>query len=416
MIRLHVVALCLALASSAMAADTTTNPMSGKSVAELGNVLNSNAPEMDRANAALALAELVTPPKVEKRQKAPEWELKIPASFIETCTIGLRDRSSAVRFYSGQALARAGADALPALIQAVQSDNDDCKIAAIHAIGMMAKSMAGKKGSPEVELTSVFGSTVPALRKALQDENHIVREATCATFSRLGTTGEPAIDELIALLDDGNFCVVNRAVHAVAAVDPAGVKSVPALVRALESKHDVREFIVKELGDMGQAAKGAVPALCRLVGEDKNSWHVALESTKALLKIVTYEEKPQLDAMIPERKQALRAIAQAIAAQDATFLQARIRNTLFDHSGYCPIGGEIEPLMPWLETTLREWAKAEPGHYPPPVDKLCLLLAKIGRNYERDYVVSLAKELKSAKDTKEAYRNDFDPILNLEDK
>ena len=72
--------------------------------------------------------------------------------------------------------------------------------------------------------------------------------------------------------------------------------------------------------------------------------------------------------------------------------------------------------MPWLEQTLREWAKAEPGRYPPPVDRLCVFLARIGQNYKRDYVVALAKELKAAKDTNESCLKYLEPMLNLEKK
>jgi hypothetical protein len=143
---------------------------------------------------------------------------------------------------------------------------------------------------------------------------------------------------------------------------------------------------------------------------------VALQSTKALLVIVTYEEKPVQDALVAERKQALGAIATAIPNQDAKFLQARIRNILFDHVGYCPIGAEIDPLLPWLEQTLRDWAKADPGSYPPPRDRLCVLLARIGENYKKDQLVALAKELKAANDTKESCIKDLEPILNLETK
>ena len=425
MLKIPISILSLALVAGVMAAPVPApNPMSGKSVAELEKVLKSDAPEMDRANAALALTECVTPPEAPKGKKKgkkdddpPAWELKIPGGFIDACIIGLADESSAVRFYSGQALTLAGAEALPALTKAVESDNDDCRISAIHAIGMMAKKMTrGGRGDSEGDLSAVFGLAMPALKKALKDENYIVREAACGTFSRLGMAGAPALDDLIALLEDDNFCVVNRAVHAVAAADPGGTRSVPALVATLESEHDVREFIVKELGAMGQAAKGAVPALCNLAGEDKNSWQVALESTKALLVIVTYEEKPVQDALAAERKQALGAIATAIPNQDAKFLQARIRNILFDHEGYCPIGAEIDPLLPWLEQTLRDWAKADPGAYPPPRDRLCVLLAKIGENYKKDQLVALANELKVANDTKESCLKDLEPILNLETK
>jgi len=426
MAKIQISILCLALATSVMAArKAEPNPMSGKSVAQLREVLQSEAPEMDRANAALALGEKVTPPATEKGkkgkkdkkgQKTPEWELKVSDGFVDTCAIGLKDRAGSVRFYSGKALVPVGADALGALTKAAACDNDDTRISAIHAVGMMAKSMAGKKGGPQVDLAPVFGSAVPVLRKALKDKNYIVRETACGTFARLGTAGAPAIDDLIALLDDKQFCVVNQAVHAVAAVDPGGDKSVPALVKALESEHDVREFIVKELGAMGQRAKDAVPALSKLAGEDKNSWHVALQSTKALLTIVTYRDKPEKDAVVAQRKQALGAIARVVAGQDAIFLQARIRNTLLDHKGYCPIGAEIEPMMPWLEKTLRQWAKVQRGHYGPPRDLLCAFAARIGQNYKKDHLIAIAKELKAAKDTNKDALKDLDIILKLEDK
>lgn len=352
------------------------NPMSGKSVAQLGKILKSGAPEMDRVNAVLALRAMVSPPEVSKgkrgrNSKAPEWTLKIPAGFIHACAAGLEDGACAVRFYSGQAMALAGAEALPALIKAVGAEHDDCSISALHAMGMMAKRMGRSKSKTgEVDLAPVFGPAVPVLRQALKRSNYIVREAACAAFARLGAAGSPAIDDLIALLADGHFCVVNQAVHAVAAADPGGAKSVPALVKALASEHDVREFIVKELGNMGRAAKGAVPGLCKLVGLDKNSWHVALESARALLRIVTYDEKPAQDAVAAERKQALSAIATALLNQDAQFLQARIRNAVFDNKGYCPIGKGGEPLKESFERMMREHARAEPGHTGPPRPKV----------------------------------------------
>lgn len=409
---------CIALAASALAAPPLpANPMSGKTVADLAKILESDAPEMDRANAALALAEFVTPPDSPKGKKAPEWELKIPEGFLDACTIGLADRAGSVRFYSSHALAQAGADALPALVEAAKTDNDDQKISAIHGIAMMAREMGGgRKGGPQGDMTKVFGPAVPVLRKALKDENYIVRETACATLSRLGTAGAPALDDLIALLKDKHFCVVNRAVEAVAAADPSGARSVPALLDALESEHDVREFIVKEFAAMGKAAKPAVPALCKLVGEDKNSWQVALESTKALLRIVTYEDKPAQDAMVAQRNQALSAIGKALMKQDAKFLQARIRNTVLDHAGYCPIGPEAEPLVEWFEQALREFAATEKGHFGPPLPRVVRFLAGVGKTYKTEHLVALAKELQAAKDTREAWRKEFAPLLKLESK
>jgi len=426
MIKPSIPIMCLALATSAMAAPAPPpNPMAGKSVSELHAILKkSDAPEMDRANAALALAEFVSPPneaggkkKGRKAKNAPEWVLKIPEGFIDAAATGLADRAGSVRFYSGHALALAGADAVPTLIKAAGSANADEKISAIHAIGMTAGKMSGsKKGGTPADLAPVFASAVPVLQKALKDDNYIVRETACATFSRLGTVGALALDDLIALLDDAEFCVVNRAVHAVAAADPGGSKSVLALVEALESEHEVREFIVKELGRMGQAAKDAVPALCALVGEDKNSWQVALAATSALLNIVTYGEKPAEDLMVAERNQALRAIGEAMANQDARFLQARIRNTVLDHKGYGPVGAESEPLVDFLEQTLRDWAVTEKGYFGPPLPRLCEVLAEIGKDYKTDHLVTLAKELKAAEDTQDVWRTEFEPILNLESK
>ncbi len=415
--------LCLLPAAGVVAAPPKAppNPMSGKSVVQLGKVLESGASEMDRVHAALAFKDMVSPPgaaggkRGKKGGKTPEWELEIPEGFIDACMTGLADRSCAVRFYSAQALELAGADALPALTKAVGSDNDDCRVSAMHAIGMMAKKTgASKKRAGEVDLAPIFGSAVPALRKALKDKNYIVRETACATLARLGTAGAAALGDLIALLEDEHFCVVNQAVHAVAAADPGCTKSVPALVKALESEHEVREFIVKELGNMGQTAKGAVPALCGLVGLGKNSWHVALESTRALLKIVTYDAEPAQDAVIAERNQALSAIGTALMNQDAKFLQARIRNAVLDNRGYCPIGEGAEPLVEWFEQTLREYVKTERGHYGPPLPKVSRLLAEIGRHYKTEHLLALAKELKAAEDTKEAWLEDFEPMLKLE--
>lgn len=396
------------------------NPLSGKSVGELGKILGSSASEMERAHAAGALGEMVAPPEKPKGKrggKVPDWEPQIPDGFIDACTTGLADPSGAVRFYSGQAMARAGVEALPALVMAAQSGNDATRISAIHAIGMMARTTGdGRKGASDTDPAPVFGSAVPVLRDALEDDNYIVREVACATFSRLGVAGAPALDELIACLEDDEFCVVNRAVHAVAAADPGGTRSVSALVKTLGSQHDVREFIVKELGRMGPAAKDAVPALCALAGEDKNSWQVALESAKALLGIVTYDEEPVRDAVAAERRQALRAIGEALVNQEAKFLQARVRNAVLDHRGWCPVGAEAEPLVEWFEQALREYSRTEKGHFGPPLPAVVGFLAGVGRQYKTGHLVALAGELKAAPDTREAWRTEFEPILKLENK
>ena len=73
---------------------------------------------------------------------------------------------------------------------------------------------------------------------------------------------------------------------AVAAVDPEGVQSVPALVRVLGNQtHDVREFVCQELGKMGPRAESAMPALVILLDTDKNNWFAGKAAADALIRL-----------------------------------------------------------------------------------------------------------------------------------
>ena len=79
---------------------------------------------------------------------------------------------------------------------------------------------------------------------------------------RLQTGGQPVVDM---------SPVIRRGVGGIEAAVLDGVDVVLCLGDLCSP------FIVKELGAMGHDAKAAVPALCQLVGLDKNSWQVALE-------------------------------------------------------------------------------------------------------------------------------------------
>jgi len=107
---------------------------------------------------------------------------------------------------------------------------------------------------------------VPALTKALEDEEGLVRARAIGALGAIGP-GAQAVPALLRLLEDGEL----NAAWALEAIGPEASEAVPYLIRALaEDRHQrTRAAAAKALGAIGPAAHEAVPALRKAL-EDRS--------------------------------------------------------------------------------------------------------------------------------------------------
>ncbi|MGH8657387.1 MAG: HEAT repeat domain-containing protein, partial [Gammaproteobacteria bacterium] len=128
--------------------------------------------------------------------------------------------------------------------------------------------------------TMVFGTMgvqgVPALLKALNDQDAAVRGAGIDALSQMGAAAHVAIPELIKALDDPDPDIPWRAANALGTM---GRDAAAALTNALREKRgEVRRLVVDALGEIGAAAKVAIPVLVQLLERDNDTelrWRAA---------------------------------------------------------------------------------------------------------------------------------------------
>lgn len=388
------VATMLLSALQASGADTPTNPLEGRPVAELRRILANGASEQTRLNAAFALDRLVPGRPLaqsKKRGRAPITPTVPPpvdAGVIEALTSGLGDQASAVRFYVRRSLGRAGPPAVPHLVRTLASDNADARAAAADALAWTSEFV-----NPAIHPIT---PALKALTAALRDPDYSVRVSATRALGRAGTVAAPVLPALIALLDDSEWAVADAAVVAVAAVDPAGTRSVPALIRALgNEKHDLREFICKELGRMGPSASEAIPALIRLLDADRDSWFAGKAAADALM-------------LVDENgTRGVAAVAASVASQKYPFIKQDRLLSLMGRKER--VGAEAAPAIPYALMKLKEWMKQRPSRWIPRRE-LVDLLGSVGP-HTRDTVLPVVKELLSDKATDESGRKELEKLI-----
>src|SRR5262245_11249736 len=110
-------------------------------------------------------------------------------------------------------------------------------------------------------------AAVPALIKALTDEDAQVRSQAAAALGEIGKEARPAVPALLKALNDP--AVRARAVSALGSISPERATA-PALIEAIKNPATrASAMTVLALGRFGPAAKAAVPALIDAV-KDKD--------------------------------------------------------------------------------------------------------------------------------------------------
>lgn len=135
---------------------------------------------------------------------------------------------------------------LPSLVQLLKHKSAPVQITAVRAIG---------------DFGPVAKSLAPLMISQLADSKIMLRVAAAEALGKIGDDSPSVIDALVKALSDSNGTLTVRAANALSQI---GAPAVPALVKLL-SNENYRKLVVEVIGEMGENAESAVPALLPLL-------------------------------------------------------------------------------------------------------------------------------------------------------
>lgn len=192
--------------------------------------------------------------------------------YIQDLKHGTRD----VKISAAQALGGIGPaakDAIPALIETLK-DEDEC--------------VSGEAG---IALGKIGATAVPALIKMLKDGDDQVRHSAAWVLG--SKIGSPAVPALIKTLGDKKWGVRASAVEALGQIGPAAKDALPVLIKILRNGDEVecvRGEAAIAIGEIHNTS--AVPELIETLGDEK--WSLRLSAAGALSKIGDTSAVPAL--------------------------------------------------------------------------------------------------------------------------
>ncbi len=228
-----------------------------------------------RVTSARALAALPPAPEIT----LPIWEK------------ALKDADEATMRHAMDALATLGAPAVPGLVAALKHENVRDEVA--HILGQigpaaapateaLANLVADKDEQTAHEATLALAkigpgakAAVPALVKALASGEGPNTPAVAYTLGRIGPDAAAAEPALAKLLKSSNTGVALAGAWALVQIRPASAElaaqTLPALTAGLAHREPLARLGAAEaLGQLGPAAKTAVPALKKIVSDEED--------------------------------------------------------------------------------------------------------------------------------------------------
>ena len=248
-----------------------------------------------------------------------ETDRPVPTGDVASAIAALKAGDPNVRMKAANELGFIGgidaAEAVPALVDALEDSYEPVRRNAIYALGAIGKpaiellidALDSEKEAFEMEpilhicdpahgLAAIGASAVPALISALKDERENVRASAAYALGEMGPVAAEAVDGLVGLLTDASEEVRRHATSALGMIKVPVSKTVPALVRVLEDRDDtdLAFFAAQALTRIGPDATEAVPALREALLSE--SAYVRGFSSEALSRIGTAEA---LQALVP---------------------------------------------------------------------------------------------------------------------
>ena len=250
-----------------------------------------------------AVREVAIQTLAEGKPRAGGPSQQVLDAFVEA----MQDASPSVVAHVIDALAAKGEDAVPGVVRALQ-DPKARPFAVRIALRLGPQAQAAspslaaalKETEDDVDLRTeiqfalagagaIPESAVPSLIKSLGMEDQEVRYSACYALGKMGPAAKAANDALASLVKDEDEFLRFSSVWALVKINPTSVKVVnfalPVLTNALgDEREHVRLEIAVALGDIGSAAKAALPSLRKLEGDP--SPRVAAAAKEAVAKIV----------------------------------------------------------------------------------------------------------------------------------
>ena len=192
---------------------------------------------------------LLTRNAVAESVSAPKPSSKEISSLIEKLkTNDERELDAAIK-----KLGKIGEPAIPALMKALQD-----------------KNLLVRRSAADV-LRQIGRPAIPDLAKALNNPNADVRSNAAYALGRIGAEAKTALPQLVPLLQDSNADVRSNAAYALGRIGAEAKTALPQLVPLLkDSDANVRSNAAYALGSIGAEAKTALPQLVPLL-KDSNA-------------------------------------------------------------------------------------------------------------------------------------------------
>jgi HEAT repeat protein len=185
--------------------------------------------------------------------------------------------------------------AVPALVRALRSDDENIRLGVVLALG---------KGAPD-EVNAAFVG-------ALQDQDENVRYYAAWALGRMAPASPEAFSAILAAVKDRNADVRRKAAWALAQLNAKPEQSVPCLTAALDDKDiDVREQAADSLAVFGKAA--VPPLLDKLKASDKEPRRLAIRAVRQIGPTAT-DAIPLLRAQLLDPESGLQDEAAAALA------------------------------------------------------------------------------------------------------
>jgi HEAT repeat protein len=246
-------------------------------------------------------------------------------------------------------LAREGGEGLLLLAKALSARSSDVRRLAVRHLA---------------DLGPHSKAVVPALRKALADDDPVVREWAARVLLRIDRALglKEGVPVLARLLIDNRASSAWGVAPELAPLGPEAQPAVPILQKALEQQSSqVKEVAVLLLGSIGPGARDAVPTLLRIVKED--DFALRLLSAEALVRIVpdAEETRQALSVMLRSKvdPEPTRAALMLLSVGDRSAAMSVLRRMNWKNDLNCwvlralgKLGPRAASLLPALKQAL----------------------------------------------------------------
>jgi HEAT repeat protein len=200
-------------------------------------------------------------------------------------------------------LGRLGPDALPALMEALQADHGEVASTADTPYGKLAKASRSEEVRRNISyaLVAVGAPAVPELIAATEHGDWWVRDTAVEALGDIGLQAREAVPSLVERLEDESLQVRRHASEALGMAGQKGPAAVPALSGVLRQDDEVgRRNAALALARIGPSAHDAVPALKEALGDDDR--YVRGKAVEALNRIGTPDARePLIDYLMSSR-------------------------------------------------------------------------------------------------------------------